>query len=56
MVDFPICRHIYEEVKCDPCEFCGAPSHRMNWAEENQKMKEWKEANPNAGYEGWMSI
>jgi len=28
----------------------------MNWAEENQKMKEWKEANPDAGYEGWMSI
>jgi hypothetical protein len=26
----------------------------MNWKEENEKMKAWKEANPNAGYEGWI--
>ena len=56
MVDFPICRHVYEEVESDPCQFCGKPSHRMNWVEENKKMKEWKEANPDAEYEGWMSI
>lgn len=55
-MDSLICRHVYEEVTQDPCEFCGKPSHKMNWAVENEKMKQWKIDNPNAGYEGWMSI
>ncbi len=56
MVDFTICRHVYEDVAQDPCELCGQPSHRMNWIEENKKMAQWKKDNPNAPTEGWMSI
>ncbi len=37
---------------------CDDPNHNheMDWAKQNQLMKEWKEANPDAEYEGWMSI
>lgn len=55
-MDFPICRHVYENVDSDPCEFCGKPSHRMDWKYQNARMKQWKKDNPNAPTEGWMSI
>lgn len=56
MEEILFCRHVYEEVENDPCEFCGKPSHRMDWIEENKKMVQWKKDNPNAPTEGWMSI
>jgi hypothetical protein len=27
-----------------------------DWAQQNKLREEWLEANPNAEYEGWMSI
>ncbi len=50
------CRHVYEDVGSDTCPDCGKYTHRVNWEKEHQLMKEWKEANPNAKYEGWWSI
>ncbi len=41
-----------EELMCDDPNH----NHEMDWAKQNQLMKEWKEANPDAEYEGWMSI
>jgi len=39
------CRHIYEEVKFDPCEYCGKDSHKINWdfiASERRRNREEK--------------
>ena len=31
-------------------------THQINWAYQNELRKEWLLNNPNAQYEGWMSI
>ena len=25
------CRHVYENVEFDPCEYCGQDSHKIDW-------------------------
>ena len=34
--------------KCEPTDVC--------WTEQNELRKQWLKDNPNAEYEGWMSI
>lgn len=51
-----LCEHVYKETVIGDCPSCGKPSHTMDWKKQNRLMQEWKEANPNAEYEGWMSI
>lgn len=31
-------------------------THQIDWAYQNQLRKQWLMDNPNAQYEGWMSI
>ena len=31
-------------------------THEMNWTYQNELRKQWLLDNPNAEYEGWMSI
>jgi hypothetical protein len=31
-------------------------THEINWAYQNQLRAQWLLGNPNAQYEGWMSI
>lgn len=51
-----MCRHVYENVGAKNCPDCGKVTHEVDWKEQNQLMREWKEANPNAKSEGWWSI
>lgn len=50
------CKHIYENINEEVCSLCGRLTHEINWEEEVKLMREWKEANPTAKYEGWWSI
>jgi hypothetical protein len=50
------CKHVYQEVEQNPCEFCGKESHKTDWKLQNELQKEWKESNPEAKYGGWWSI
>lgn len=25
------CKHVYQDVEFDPCEYCGRDSHKINW-------------------------
>jgi len=51
-----MCRHVYEEMNTDICPDCGKFTHRTDWQLQNKLAKEWREANPNAGFGGWWSI
>lgn len=50
------CKHVYQEVENNPCEFCGKNSHKMDWKFQHSLQKEWKKSNPEAKYGGWWSI
>lgn len=50
------CEHVYKNFGTKMCPKCGKDTHEVDWALQNQLAREWKEANPNAKYEGWWSI
>jgi hypothetical protein len=38
------------------CDSHDQRTHEINWAYQNQLRKQWLLDNPEAEYEGWMSI
>jgi len=50
------CEHVYKDLGPGPCPKCGLPTHTTDWNLQNKMMKQWHIDNPNAQYEGWMSI
>lgn len=50
------CEHVYKNLGPGICPKCGLESHTINWEKQNEMMKIWHINNPDAEYEGWMSI
>ena len=50
------CEHVYKDLGPGPCPKCGLPTHTVDWTLQNKMMKQWHIDNPDAQYEGWMSI
>lgn len=50
------CRHVYEEVKNDPCEDCGMPSHKIDWKLQADSHKEWIASGKATAQGVWWSI
>jgi hypothetical protein len=38
------------------CDSHNQGEHEINWAYQNQLREQWIKDNPDAEYEGWMSI
>ena len=51
-----MCEHVYKRFGSGPCPKCGFPTNDTDWNKQNQLMKQWHIDNPDAKYEGWMSI
>jgi len=49
------CKHVYQEVKENPCEFCGKETHSTNWEFQHQLHREWISSGK-ASLQGWWSI
>lgn len=49
------CRHVYQEMNSDICEFCGGDTHRTNWTHQHELHKDWV-ASGKAELQGWTSI
>jgi len=50
------CIHIFSIINKDTCDLCNQPTHEINWQLQNQLKEKWHKDNPDAQYEGWMSI
>ena len=50
------CRHVHKTLGTPLCHYCGLPTHEVDWAHQNRLKEQWHIDNPNAQYEGWMSI
>jgi len=50
------CQHVYKILGTLLCHYCGLPTHEVDWAHQNRLKEQWHIDNPNAQYEGWMSI
>jgi hypothetical protein len=50
------CKHVYETLNSSLCRYCGLPTNEVDWAHQNSLKEQWHKDNPNAEYEGWMSI
>lgn len=51
-----MCEHVYKRFGPGPCGKCGFPTHDTDWDKQNKLMAQWHIDNPDAQYEGWMSI
>lgn len=56
MAGLELCKHIYEITGQNTCPDCGRPTHEIDWKEQTELARKWKEENPNAAYGGWWSI
>lgn len=52
----PECQHVYKSLGTSLCHYCGLPTHEVDWVHQNRLKEQWHRDNPNAQYEGWMSI
>lgn len=50
------CIHIFSIINKQTCDLCNQPTHEINWQKQNQLKEQWHLDNPDAAYEGWMSI
>lgn len=50
------CKHVYKNLGTPLCHYCGLPTHEVDWVHQNQLKTQWHLNNPDAEYEGWMSI
>ena len=50
------CNHIFSITNKAICDLCNQPTHEINWQKQNQLKEQWHLDNPDAEYEGWMSI
>ena len=51
-----MCDHVYMTIGSPICPKCGKETHDIDWKKQEVLKKQWKTDNPNAEYEGWMSI
>ena len=51
-----MCEHVYKSMGVSLCPKCGLDTHDTNWSKQNKLMAQWHTDNPDAEYEGWMSI
>ena len=51
-----MCEHVYKSMGISLCPKCGLDTHDTNWNKQNKLMAQWHTDNPDAEYEGWMSI
>jgi len=49
------CKHVYQDVNQDPCEFCGKSSHKIDWKFQAELHRDWI-ASGKATLQGWWSI
>lgn len=52
----PHCQHVYKTLNTALCHYCGLPTNEVDWDSQNRLKEQWHIDNPNAQYEGWMSI
>jgi predicted amidophosphoribosyltransferase len=52
----PDCQHVYKRLNTALCPYCGLPTNEVDWVHQNKLKEQWHKDNPNAQYEGWMSI
>ena len=50
------CRHVYQMLGRLLCQYCGLPTNEVDWVQQTRLKEQWHIDNPNAQYEGWMSI
>jgi hypothetical protein len=50
------CIHIFSIINKQTCDLCNQPTHEINWQKQNKLKEQWHQDNPDAQYEGWMSI
>ena len=50
------CVHVLNFMNEEICHLCNQPTHEINWYKQTKLKEKWHEENPNAEYEGWMSI
>lgn len=50
------CEHVFKTLNIPICPTCGEPTHDPDWTALNKAGEQWRLDNPNAQYEGWMSI
>jgi hypothetical protein len=51
-----MCEHVYKNLGPGICQLCGSESHNVDWKKQNILKEAWHKENPDAKYEGWMSI
>lgn len=51
-----MCEHVYKNLGPGICKICGLESHNVDWEKQNILKEIWHKENPDAKYEGWMSI
>jgi hypothetical protein len=50
------CDHILKAFNIPICPLCGKATHDPDWNTLNKAAEQWRLDNPDAKYEGWMSI
>ena len=50
------CKHVTKVMGSRLCPYCGLATNEVDWAYQNQIRQQWIIDNPDAEYEGWMSI
>lgn len=50
------CFHVLNVINKSVCDLCNRLTNEINWQLQNELKNEWHINNPNAKYEGWMSI
>lgn len=51
-----MCEHVYKRFGPGLCPKCGLSTNDLDWTKQNKLMSQWHTDNPDAEYEGWMSI
>jgi len=50
------CEHAFKTLNIPICPTCNKATHDPDWIALNEAKKQWHLDNPDAEYEGWMSI
>lgn len=50
------CSHVYNDIGEEICSLCGNATNKIDWEHQNKLREQWLLDNPDAEYQGWMSI
>jgi hypothetical protein len=50
------CSHVYNYRGEKICSLCGNITNETDWEHQNKLREQWLMDNPDAEYQGWMSI